>query len=161
MSWGLVEAVSATVGKEFRNIAKIFRFYIVLRQFNYVDPLIYAVDANYIKDVITQALRDYVSYMSSATNRTVKLYYRKEEKKETVPCLVIVKKGDMPSTFLKAYPDVVHEIENSDELCVSPIRWTKDGRPVVVTPKRVEDFLKKVEEDISYARSLISVALGG
>ena len=156
-----MESVSVDVGKEFRSLAKIFRFYVVLRQFNYVDPLIYAVDANYIKDVITQALRDYVSYLSSATNRTVKLYYKKEQREETIPCLIIVKKSDIPSTFLNAYPDVVHEIVQSDELCISPIGWTKAGKPIVITPKKVEDFLKKVEENISYARSLISAALGG
>ena len=156
-----MQEVSDTIGKEFRSLVKVFRFYVVLRHFNYIDPLIYALDTNYIKDIIAQALRDYTSYLSSATTRTVKLYYKKQERKEQVPCLVVLNKRDLPSTFLKAYPDVVHEVVSSDELCVSPISWTKDGKPVVVTPKKVEAFLKKVEGDISYARSLISVALGG
>ncbi|BDC18762.1 hypothetical protein [Acidianus sp. HS-5] len=155
-----MESVSEVVGKEFRSLVKVFRFYIVLRRFNYIDPLIYALDTNYVRDVIAQALRDYTSYLSSATVRSVKLYYKGEVKTEQIPCLVVANSSEVPSTFLNAYPDVVHEVDKSKDLCISPVTWTKEGKPILVTPKKVEDFLKNVEKDISFARSLISIAVG-
>ncbi|BBG25075.1 hypothetical protein [Sulfuracidifex tepidarius] len=155
-----MESVSEVVGKEFRSLVKVFRFYIVLRRFNYIDPLIYALDTNCVRDVIAQALRDYTSYLSSATVKSVNLYYKGQVKTYQIPCLVTAKSSEIPSTFLRAYPDIVHGVDKSDDLCISPVTWTKHGNPVLVNPRKVKDFLKNVEQDIGFARSLISIAVG-
>ncbi|BAB64979.1 hypothetical protein STK_00280 [Sulfurisphaera tokodaii str. 7] len=159
-----MESIASEVGKNFRSLVKIFRFYVVLRRFGYIDPLIYSLDPKYIKDVITQALRDYTSYLASASKRTVALKYKEEQIEDSIDCLVIAKKGDIPQTFKVAYPDVVHEIvDGSDKgmLCISPIVWSKNKKPYIVTPRRVESFLDKVEKDVNYAKTLVSLAIGG
>ncbi|BDB98536.1 hypothetical protein [Saccharolobus caldissimus] len=157
------EVSSEEVYKKYRSLVKVFRFYVVLRKFGYIDPLIYSIDPAYIKDVITQALREYVSYLSSATVRKVKVIYKKENKEAELPCLVVMKNSEIPQTFISAYPDVVHPVISSDEVCIAPIYWKKDGSAGVVHPRSsvIKDFLDKLDSNIQYVRILISLAVGG
>ena len=139
---------------------KVFRFYVVLRRFGYIDPLIYSVDSKHIKEIITEALREYASYISSPSQKTIIVQDNSgNANKIQAPCLAVVKPSDIPQNFPSIYRLTIYKIASSDEYCISPL--TKNGSLVVPHEDVTQKFLDKVESNIEYARVLAALAVSG
>ncbi len=152
------------------SLIKMLRVYAVLRRFGYLDPLIYSLDPNVIKDTLTQATREYLSYMQSAVEKDVNIYNRKTggAVKAKIPCLAILKQSDIKELFVRGYKDVVHEIVNGGsshekEYCISPVVFSKNGNIRVSAPSEFElkSFMNELNKNIYVARELVELAMGG
>ena len=148
------------VAKDFWPLVRVFRFYVVLRRFGYIDPLIYSIDKKYIKDVITEALREYTSYVSSSSQKTIEVLDDSGNKTTMqASCLVVAKPTDIPQNFPSIYRSTIYKIASSNEYCISPL--TKNGSLIVPHEEIVQKFLDKVDSNIEYARVLAALAVSG
>ncbi|ARM74582.1 hypothetical protein [Acidianus manzaensis] len=157
------ESLESIINKKFKSIVKVFRFYIVLRRFGYIDPLVYSLDVNFLKDLIAQALREYHSYVSSAPQRKMSVFNIKSKKEEVVelPCLLEAKPGDIPEAYVNIYRDMVHKIADNNNYCVTPVMWDREGRSYLAMPTdiKIKEFLENLN-NIEYARILAALAMG-
>ena len=182
--------IAKEISKDFWPVIKILRFYVVLRRFGYVDTLIYSNNPDQIINVMTEALREYISYVSSAVQREIKI--RGDNK--PAYCLVVAKKGDIPDNFAIIYDDVVYGIDRQkqeqqenetkseqekqqgqsseevslEEYCISPLNviFNKENKVekvelVYIKEDKIKDLYDKILSDIRYARVLASLAVSG
>lgn len=160
MQQQLSRSIAEEVEEEFWALVKVFRFYVVLRRFGYIDPLIYSIDQKHIKDIVTVALREYASYVSSSTQKTIIVQDTSGNTKTIqAPCLVVAKPNDIPTNFPSIYRFTIYKIASSDEYCISPL--TTNGSLVVPHEDITQKFLDKVESNIEYARVLAALAVSG
>ncbi|AAK41633.1 hypothetical protein SULI_11675 [Saccharolobus solfataricus] len=157
------EPVAETISKRFWTLIKMLRFYVVLRRFGYIDPLIYSIDPKQIKDVLSEALREFVSYTSSSSSRSIVIY---DDPKNPVtaqaPCLVVAKRDEIPQNFPSIYRYTIYKIDKSSEYCISPL-VVNDKYATLITPNEsvIKEFFDKLDSNIQYARVLASLAVGG
>ena len=152
--------IADEVGSNFWPLVKVFRFYVVLRRFGYIDPLIYSIDQKHIKDIITEALREYASYMSSPSQKAI-IVQDNNGNTNTIQasCLVVAKPTDIPQNFPSIYRFTIYKVASSDEYCISPL--SKNGSLVVPHEDVTQKFLDKVDSNIEYARTLAALAVSG
>ena len=167
--------IAKDVLKNFRSIIKILRFYVVLRRFGYVDTLIYSNNPDQIINVMTEALREYISYVSSAVQREIKI----GGEHKPAYCLVVAGERDIPDNFAEIYKDdVVYEINKQGqssedvfqkEYCISPLKviFNKESKKVEkvelvrIKEYKIKDLYDKIFSSIRYARVLASLAVSG
>ncbi|QGA55494.1 hypothetical protein GFS03_04930 [Sulfolobus sp. E5-1-F] len=157
------EQMAEMVSKKFWALIKMLRFYVVLRRFSYIDPLIYSIDPKQIKDVISEAMREFVSYTSSSSSRNIII--NDDPKNPTIvqaPCLVVAKKDEVPQNFPYIYRYTIYRVQNSNEYCISPL-IVNENRVTLISPNEsiIKEFFDKLDSDIQYARILASLAVGG
>ena len=147
--------------KDFEPIVRVFRFYVVLRRFSYIDPLIYSTSKELIKHVIDEALnKEYESYKSSSSQKRVVIQSGSgEEKVVEAPCLVVAKPEEIPKTFFLIYRSIIHKIESADEYCISPLN--EDGALIEPQKDIIQKFIEKINYNVEYAKLLAALALSG
>ena len=107
--------------RDFEPLVRIFRFYVVLRRFEYIDPLIYSTNKELIKSTIDEALnKEYKSYKSSSSSQTRIIVQDSSgnEKVIEAPCLIVAKPEEIPKTFSLIYHSIIHKIDSTDEYCI-------------------------------------------
>ena len=145
--------------KDFEPLVKVFKFYVVLRRFEYIDPLIYSTNKELIKSTIDEALnKEYELYKSSSSQKRIVVQDGSgKEKVIEAPCLVVAKPEEIPKTFSLIYRSTIHKIDSTDEYCISPLN--EEG--VLIDPQMniIQKFAEKVDSDIKFAKLLAAFAL--
>lgn len=154
-----MENPEKVIMRRFGDLVLMFRFYAVLRRFGYIDPLIYSLDPDQIRDVITQAIREYHSYVSSAKEESVNL--RICNKSEvSIPCLDIAEADKtVPKEYKEIFKDIVHPVKNDKKYCLAPIKCVDGVEVALPTDDMVSEFMSRVSNDLRYARALAELAL--
>lgn len=145
------------VMKCFKDLISMFRLFVALRMYGYIDPLVNAYDPSVIESTLAQAQRDYLSFLSSAQTRKVSL------KGNTVdlPCLKILNyKADDP--WVKANKDIIYPI-SENEVCVTTCKYKEEKKSVYVpnpSQKEISNFLNEVKNgNVELAKTVGMLAL--
>ena len=157
------------VSSRFKDLVKMLRFYAVLRRYGYIDPLVYALDVDQVRDTLLQALREYKSYVDGSVLREVKYKCGKDYKQGPLRCLIIYKVGngedaDLPREYAGLFPDIIHSLVKSEDdknSCIAPIVCIGgEARPALPSDEQLSEFMELINNGgLRYARALAMLAL--
>ena len=138
-----MEVPEREVSSRFKDIVKMLRFYAVLRRYGYIDPLVYALDVDQIRDTLLQALREYKSYVDAS---------------------VLGEDADLPGEFAERVPAgfrLLVNTENDKNSCLAPIVCIGgEARLALPSDEQLSEFMQLINNGgLRYARALAMLAL--